>query len=272
MQPEPKKLDTAPTADRRIDDRAPGPERGRWRARRWALWLPNGLLHWLWRIHYARQIRRGTFGTDEPAYRSLEHLLQPGDVAIDVGANVGRYALRMAELVGPTGCVLALEPVPETAAVLLANVMRSGHRHVAVLQAAASDRCEISRLRVPVRETGFAAHYFAHLVDDPANAAADQTVPVACCTIDAIGADLRVALVKIDVEKHETKVLKGMARTASRARPFILIEPTSDEPAALLGTWGYEGRRLGDSQDWLFWPREKQSRVRRALESASARV
>src|SRR5262249_61803714 len=45
-------------------------------------------------------------------------LLRPGDVAFDVGAHLGRHAFPMARCVGPTGRVLAFEPLPGCLAAL----------------------------------------------------------------------------------------------------------------------------------------------------------
>ena len=46
--------------------------------------------------------------------------IQPGMVAIDVGANFGYYTVLMADLVGPEGHVFAVEPNPVVAALLQA--------------------------------------------------------------------------------------------------------------------------------------------------------
>ena len=43
------------------------------------------------------------------------HWCQPGDACVDAGANIGQYAVLLAEAVGVTGAVIAIEPVPETA-------------------------------------------------------------------------------------------------------------------------------------------------------------
>ena len=241
-----------------------GARRGRWRARRWALWLPSSWIQHLRRLYYAWEIRRGVFGTDDVAYRILPLLLQPGDFVVDVGANVGRYTLHMAELVGSTGHVLAIEPLPATAEVLLANLVYAGCHHVTVVQAAASDCVGVARLRVPTAATGFAAHYFAHLVD-PDEPNDDEQIRVLSCTVDALVGPMTVALVKIDVERHEQRVLQGMRHTCAVARPFVLIELTHDATRAILEQWGYEGQRLGTSQDWLFWPRERASLALRAF-------
>lgn len=48
--------------------------------------------------------------------------LREGDVVLDVGANVGYYTKRFADMVGPLGMVFAFEPLPGTAARLHENL------------------------------------------------------------------------------------------------------------------------------------------------------
>ena len=62
--------------------------------------------------------------------RALRRLLRPGDVALDVGANVGFYTLLFASRVGPSGTVHAFEPV--NGEKLEANLELSGLRNVVV--------------------------------------------------------------------------------------------------------------------------------------------
>jgi FkbM family methyltransferase len=50
--------------------------------------------------------------------------LRPGDVVVDVGANVGVFAVAAAAAVAPGGAVLAVEPAPDAAAALSRNLAR----------------------------------------------------------------------------------------------------------------------------------------------------
>lgn len=84
--------------------------------------LPNRWLSELKRIHFGRQIAKGTFESSEPEYRLLPDLIAPGDWVIDIGANVGHYTKAFSERVGARGRVIAFEPVPTTFALLAANV------------------------------------------------------------------------------------------------------------------------------------------------------
>jgi hypothetical protein len=51
----------------------------------------------------------------------LGQVVQPGDVAVDIGAHIGTFTLGLAEFVGPTGRVLAFEPQRILYQILSAN-------------------------------------------------------------------------------------------------------------------------------------------------------
>lgn len=49
-------------------------------------------------------------GCEPELLHLLARVLRPGDLAFDIGANIGYFTLAMARLVGPTGKVVAYEP------------------------------------------------------------------------------------------------------------------------------------------------------------------
>ena len=49
--------------------------------------LPLRLQQELKRLHFRRQIRKGTFETDEAEYAKLAQWVKAGDWVLDVGAN-----------------------------------------------------------------------------------------------------------------------------------------------------------------------------------------
>lgn len=65
--------------------------------------------------------RMGRRTVTQEAVDALRTFLAPGDVCIDIGAHVGDTTVPMALAVGPSGCVLALEPNPYVFPVLAAN-------------------------------------------------------------------------------------------------------------------------------------------------------
>ena len=71
--------------------------------------------------------------------QSLRSYVKPGEVVIDIGANVGYYTLIAARLVGETGRVYAFEPDPTNFAILDKNVRLNGFRNVVLEQKAVSN-------------------------------------------------------------------------------------------------------------------------------------
>lgn len=60
----------------------------------------------------------------------MQSILQPGDVVIDVGANLGCYTLPFAERVGAAGKVIAVEPFRWLRQIVAANVALNGLSNV----------------------------------------------------------------------------------------------------------------------------------------------
>ena len=83
--------------------------------------------------------------------RFLATNLRPGETVIDAGAGIGYFTLLAADLVGPQGRVLALEPNPQSAALLRRNLELNGFagRSTVVEAAVAPGTARLLRLVVP---------------------------------------------------------------------------------------------------------------------------
>jgi FkbM family methyltransferase len=211
--------------------------------------MPEWVQHELRRVFFNVQIRGRRFATDEKEYALLHRFLGPGDWALDIGANVGHYTLRLSELVGPTGRVVAFEPVPNTFALLAANVRLAAYQNVSLLNLAASDSTRSVSIEIPQFADGLTNYYMAHLSDRP-SALAILTLPV-----DALGLTQRIKLVKIDVEGHELAVLRGMHALIERDQPVLIVETASGETTDLLHAAGYVTERLPGSSNLLCTPK-----------------
>jgi FkbM family methyltransferase len=216
--------------------------------KRLAALLPHSWQHELRRRHFQREIRRGSFYTDEKEYALLDKLLRAGDWALDVGANVGHYTKRMSELVGPSGRVIALEPVPDTFSLLAANARLFAHANVSLLNVAASDRLAIADMQIPRFANGLSNYYQASL------GAGSGGLAVLTLPIDELSLP-KVRLVKIDVEGHELPALHGMRRLLQRDHPVLIVETGSQETTSLLGGLDYTVERLPGSSNLLCRPK-----------------
>lgn len=160
-------------------------------------------------------------------------LVQPGDVVLDIGANIGAHTLVFSNLVGPTGTVLAFEPQRLIYYMLCSNVVTNGIINTTCLQNAVGS--EIGRIDVP--EFDFSRpNNFGALELDQNDAGVSQGVQkfsVKLTTIDSFNLP-RCAFVKIDVEGMETKVILGARDTIKRLKPMLYVENDRSERAIML--------------------------------------
>lgn len=164
--------------------------------------------------------RRGETGITGNIYTGLHefedmafalHVLRPGTLFVDVGANAGTYTLLAS---GVVGChSVALEPVPEAFARLQANLSLNGLHGVEAVNVAAGERA--GRVIFTAKED---TTNHALAPDEESNA----TVPVEVRTLDEVLAGRAVELLKIDVEGFELPVLQGAPETISRTNCVLL--------------------------------------------------
>jgi FkbM family methyltransferase len=161
------------------------------------------------------------FGSFERHFAELfSYLVGPGDRCVDVGANVGVHTVRLARLVGPAGEVIAIEPNPEVVQRTARNIALNRLDNIKLISAAASDQAGQMRLFLPsARDTNRARASLMHhsyLTGDT------TTVPVR--TLDELCGDAPVALIKIDVEGHESAVVRGAAGLIAAHGPSVVFE------------------------------------------------
>ncbi len=111
------------------------------------------------------QIRKGTFRYSEPEFYKLNCLCKPGNWVIDVGANVGHYTRRISELVGQKGRVISFEPVPETFALLVANLKSLEFQYVTLINSAASATTQVCSM-VTMSDAGLRNLQESYLISD----------------------------------------------------------------------------------------------------------
>ena len=157
-------------------------------------------------------VSSGTY--DVPLTAFVQQHVRPGDVAVDVGANVGLFTLLLAYQVWEKGRVIAYEANPQLVPTLRENVAMNwlGDRVEIVPRAAAatSGRAE---MRVPER---FRMMGTIQASDDlllsGQREGSLETIEVETEPLDERLARLdRLALIKVDVEGAEEKVFAGMA-------------------------------------------------------------
>lgn len=179
------------------------------------------------------------FRDEAASLLNLALLLRPGDVFVDVGANVGLYSSVLSRYrhVFPETKYVAIEANPATARRLQQSV---AGRDVTVMNIGASDRATELAF-----EPGVTSGVFK--VAEPGHTNGISRIP--CERLDALALPPGDLVFKIDVEGHELPVLKGASRlfAEQRVKVVYLDGYSSSEIPALLRDYGFEffdGRTL----------------------------
>jgi len=183
------------------------------------------------------------FGLYEPgSTKVVKRIVQPGNVCLDIGANVGWYTTLMARLVGPYGKVVAFEPHPRTFSLLERNA--SHHTNVILVNKAASDRrCQIKVYDNPSGSGRTSIFPDSASASSGLNGLKAELYPRArewrqeSFEVEAIPIDevlqsfgiSSVNFVKIDIEGAEILALRGMKDTLQHSQQVsLLIEYNPD--------------------------------------------
>jgi FkbM family methyltransferase len=156
-------------------------------------------------------------------------VLRPGDLFVDVGANIGYYTVLAA---GRGANVEAFEPTEQTAAWIERSLRLNG-RQAEVHRAACG------------AEPGVV--HFTTGLDISNHIVSDGGVEVPLVTLDEelSGAQPELAVLKVDAEGHDIEVLRGALQVIERLRPVVLVEiwTGGHGPLGLLEPYGYRPYR-----------------------------
>jgi len=198
-------------------------------------------------------VRAGRYELNEADF--IRRTVSPGDTAIDLGAHVGVHTTLLADLVGPTGQVIAIEPASLHVARLEAAIRVAGAAdRVTILAAAAGDAaCERSLL---VSAPGQSSRHAWLLPPDKRGGPLDVVEQVRLIRVDDVPRRGRVSLIKIDVEGAESLAIAGASALLTSDRPVLLVDlhphlmplVSADHPAGLIADLraaGYRCHLLG---------------------------
>jgi FkbM family methyltransferase len=159
------------------------------------------------------------FGIWEPKLTYwIQHRLCPGDIFIDIGANIGYYSLLASRLVGNSGKVISIEALPQIFDLLESNLKKNGVCNVRTINTAAWDKQE--KVKIFTRQEG--ATGVTTLMAEWANQwHLQQQLEVDAKPLSVIltTEEIRNArLMKIDVEGAEWHVISEMKSWLSQTR------------------------------------------------------
>lgn len=165
-----------------------------------------------WRLQIRKHISQ-----EEPEISVAKYFCNLSEIALDIGANHGVYAVALSKC---SGQVVAVEPNP----ILAARLKRFLPQSVRVLEFAASNEDGECEFFIPMQ--GERDIDTRGSVEQGANEGfAQRTVRVKKGRLDAqpLG-DRPVGFIKIDVEGHELNTLEGLTGIIKRSQPAIVVE------------------------------------------------
>jgi len=181
------------------------------------------------RVEYAQWLhpRETAKAITQESVDQLRRFLKPGDLCIDIGAHTGDSTLPMALAVGPTGCVLALEPNPYVFPVLEKNAQLNANKtRIVPLMFAATP--EDGECLFEYSDSGFCnggrhhgiskwrhGHAFPLTVQGRNLPAYLSQHPHPSSTL---------AYIKVDAEGYDLTILMTLADLISKYRPYIKAE------------------------------------------------
>lgn len=164
-------------------------------------------------------------------FAMLRHLVRPGDVVYDAGANLGLYARYLVSTLG-AGRVVAFEPVPDNRALLAENLRLGGiEDRVTVMPMALAD--EDGEAEFQVDDMQSASGTLSRVTGGEACVGRQNlglgplTARVPVRRLDTLIGEAGLplpAVIKIDVEGAEGLLLRGAARLLREHSPRLLVE------------------------------------------------
>lgn len=200
------------------------------------------------RLHAYRHKGYWFFGKsrESETMRFFEDFIRKGDTVLEIGGHIGYVSVYLADLVGPDGTLVVLEPGRNNLPYLKHNT--SGYPNVSVIEEGAADidgELTLYVENLTGQNDSFVRDYqvFRGNARNAGRKAAVAETRVPVVTVDRLVEErsLKPSLIKIDVEGFEEKVLRGMGATLAAVRPGLMVEVTQNPVGvlALLEEYNY---------------------------------
>lgn len=206
---------------------------------------------------FLNQMRFGFYEIE--TVECMKKFLHPGDIFIDVGANIGYFSAIGASLVGKNGRVYSFEPVPELFGILCQFVALNPGYKIKINNFALGEKEERGIIEYPGFPHSGGSSMIKGFVLGYANQIKER-IEVRVTRLDAYikkeGIENLIKLIKIDVEGYEFPVLKGLQHyfeDTSYRPPIIceivpsvypLLSTTLNQLVSYMRLYGYEAYNI----------------------------
>lgn len=209
----------------------------------------------------------------KPSYKyhyKVQEIIQPDDVIVDIGANLGYFAKTFSNLT-PKGKVICIEPVPGFYSIL--KHFLGKRNNVVIHNVALGSEPGVLDMVLP-EEDGVIRTGLPHIAKDEAEKAANKTVAVQIVRgSELLLKETRISYIKCDIEGYEWNVFQEIKPVLEQFRPIVQLEISDNNEVHLLpffqelnyeryGIANYKfvkesGSNQQEQGDYLFIPKEK---------------
>ena len=157
-----------------------------------------------------------TKGDFEPHFLQIVgNIVRPGDLCIDLGANLGYHSVTLARLTGPAGIVLAFEPQRIIFQQLCGNAFLNGLRNIQTFNAAVGGEDGMIQMD--------AIDYDRSDINIGCTKVGRGGDSAPMMRLDSLNLE-NVKFIKLDIQGCEERFLDGAAATLAKSRPVMFVE------------------------------------------------
>ena len=182
--------------------------------------LPQGYL-------LKKRLERSIKNNDEEEIKLIKNFITPGTDSVDIGVYRGVYSYEMSKY---SRLVHAFEPNP----ILFSDIEKNLKRiikNINFYNCALSDKEGLVSLKVPIRDKNFSRDNYEEYfqmgkatIHNENKISEFESFDIKGKQLDSFNFNNAVSFVKIDVEGHETEVIKGSEKMIRDNKPILLIE------------------------------------------------
>lgn len=147
----------------------------------------------------------------------LKTFLNAGDICVDIGANIGYYALQEARLIGKDGKVFAVEPSSENFKALKKNIALNNYETITSFHRAIGSDNHTGYLNLSKKSN-------LHSIADDTLDSLGEKEHIEIMTLDAFLKDKPYPqFIRMDVEGYEEKIISGMSGVLEEKKPLKMF-------------------------------------------------
>ena len=173
------------------------------------------------------RLKRSIKNNEEHELKLIKNFILPDTDSIDIGVYRGVYSFLMSKF---SQTVHAFEPNPIIYKGLQKNLSKI-IKNIKIYNYALSDKNENVELKVPIRNPNFNENnYEEYFKMGRATIHESNTIKnyksynIETKKLDDFKFSKKISFIKIDVEGHETEVIKGALNTIKMHKPILLVE------------------------------------------------